>query len=266
MRVEFQVVDGTIARIHLNRPDARNSVGPEDARLIRDYLKRANADDSIRVVVFSSEGDDFCFGADMQEYGRILAEVRAGKRPISEVVAVLNVTLEANRLLRNPKMISIAAAKGWTVGYGVELCIASDFIVASEDTRFYFAETAAGVSMTSGCAKLLPQLVGLANARRLMLFGEKLPAADAQRMGLVASVVPKGHELDAALEMAKRLAAGAPLALATQKRLIDAGAGMDLAALQDLEVQASTWIMLTEDANEASLAFSEKRRPRFRGA
>jgi enoyl-CoA hydratase len=266
MSVAYEVVHGAIARIHWNRPKTRNSIGPDDARQILEYLKRAVADESVRVVVFSGEGDDFSSGADMVEYGDIIADARGGKRPISDLMAVLNVTLETNRLLRNPNILSIAAAKGWTVGQGLELCIASDFIVASEDAKFYFAETQIGVTMTSGCAKLLPQMVGLANARRLMLFGEKLPAAEAQRIGLVAKVVPKGQELDAALEMAKRLAAGAPLALATQKRLLDAGASMDLAAVQDLEVHTSMWISLTEDALEADRAFTEKRPPRFRGA
>src|SRR3990172_11513601 len=134
--VDYDVVRGAIARIHLTRPEPRNSIGPDDARQILRYLRRAIADESVRVFVFSGEGAHFSSGADVVEYGEIASEARAGKRPISDLMAVLNVTLETNRLLRTPNILSIAAVKGWIVGQALELCIASDFIVASEDAKF----------------------------------------------------------------------------------------------------------------------------------
>ena len=265
MSIDYEVIDGRIARIHLNRPETHNSIGPDDARAILSYLKQSAADDAIRVVIFSGEGTNFSSGADLKDYDGLFGDIRSGKRSISAVREIYMTLLETVRVLRDPNLLSIAAPQGWAAGQGLELCIASDFIVASDDVHFYFAESQVGAIMTSGMGKLLPQMVGLANARRLMLFGEKLPIAEADRMGLVTKVVPKGQQVDIALEMAEQLAAGAPLALAHQKRILDAGGAMDLAAVQDLEMNTSVWIGLSDDAVEAGRAFAEKRPPVFRG-
>lgn len=265
MSIDYEVVNHNVARIHLNRPRHRNPISPDDSRAILSHLRTAQADPSVRVVVFSGEGDHFSSGADMAAYNELMHAVRDGKRPLADYISVLQVTADIVRLLRAPGLLSIAAVQGWTVGQGLEMSIASDFIVADETSRFYFAETQIGLTMTSGCAKLLPQMVGLGNARRLMLFGEKITAGEADRMGLLTRVVPSGQALTVALEMAEQLAAGAPLALTHQKRFLDAAAAMDLSAVQDLEMHAAGWLALTEDALEADLAFSEKRTPQFHG-
>lgn len=265
MSIDYEVVRRCIARIHLNRPKSRNPISPDDARGILTHLKTAQSDPPVRVVVFSGEGEHFCAGADLVAYNELMHSVRRGDIPISTYTAVLKDCADIVRLLRAPDMFSIAAVKGWTVGQGLEMAIASDFIVAAQDTRFYFAETQIGLTMTSGCAKLLPMMVGLANARRLMLFSEKLSADEAERMGLVAKRVPVDALLDTAFEMAERLASSAPLGLSHQKRFIDLASSMDLCAVQDLEMHAAAWLALTEDALEADRAFTEKRPPQFRG-
>lgn len=266
MSIDYEVVRQGIARIHLNRPKSRNPISPDDARNILTHLQTAHADPKVRVVVFSGEGEHFCSGADLVAYEELMKSVRNGETPISAYTAVLKDCADIVRLLRTPDLFSIAAVKGWTVGQGLEMAIASDFIIAAEDTRFYFAETQIGLTMTSGCAKLLPMMVGLANARRLMLFSEKLSADEAERMGLVAKRVPVDDLLDTAFAMAEHLAGGAPLGLSHQKRFIDLGLSMDLCAVQDLEMHAAAWLGLTEDALEADRAFVEKRPPRFQGA
>lgn len=266
MSIDYEVVRQRIARIHLNRPKSRNPISPDDARDILKHLKTAQADPAVRVVVFSGEGEHFSAGADLLAYDELMHSVRNGQTPISTYTALLKDCADIVRLLRDPDMLSIAAVEGWTVGQGLEIAIASDFIVAAENTRFYFAETQIGLTMTAGCAKLLPMMVGLANARRLMLFAEKISAGEAERIGLVAKRVPVDALLDTALEMAERLASSAPLGLAHQKRFIDLALSMDLSAVQDLEMHAAGWLALTEDALEADRAFTEKRAPRFRGA
>ena len=266
MSIDYEVVNERIATIKLNRPKVHNAISPQDSRDILEHLKRAQADADVRIVVFTAEGANFSSGADLLAYETLMQAVRTAERPISGYMAVLKDCVEIVRILRTPELLSIAAVKGWTVGQGLEMSIACDFIVASEDTRFYFAETQIGMTMTSGCAKLLPQLVGLGNARRLMMFGEKITASEADQLGLVTKLVPKGESLRAALEMAERLAAGAPLALSHQKRFLDAASSMELSAVQDLEMHAAGWLALTEDALEADRAFAEKRAPKFRGA
>ena len=188
MSIDYAVVNASIARIHLNRPAQKNPIGPGDARQILAHIKTAIAQ-SVRVVVFSGEGENFCSGADMKEYDILMHEIRDAKRSISDLADVLGVCLEINRALRKPELLSICAVKGWTVG--LELSLASDFVVASEDTRFHFAETQIGVIMTSGMSKLLPQMVGLAQARRLMLLGEKISAQEAPMRN---TLVETNHE------------------------------------------------------------------------
>ncbi len=265
MSIDYEVVRDCIARIHLNRPESRNPISPDDSHVILGHLESAQADPAVRVVVFSGEGDHLSAGADMAAYDKLMHAVRNAERPISEYIAVLKDTVDIVRLLRT-ELLSIAAVEGWTVGQGLEMSIASDFIVAGADTRFYFAETQIGMTMTSGCAKLLPQMVGLANARRLMMFGEEISVQEAERIGLITKVVPTGESLNAALEMAEQLAAGAPLALSHQKRFLDVASSMELSAVQDLEIHAAGWLALTEDALEADRAFTEKRTPKFHGA
>src|SRR5205807_102239 len=167
--------------------------------------------------------------------------------------------------LNRPDKLFIAAVHGWAAGQGLELCIASDLIVAAEDARLYFAEVRVGFNMTSGVAKILPLLVGLGNAKRLALLGAKIDAAEAYRMGLVVEVVPAGRHEVRALELAAEAVECAPLAVAAQKRLLDSAIELSLAATQDFEVMSSLRLTSTEDHQEAKRAFAEKRAPHFRG-
>ncbi len=122
-----------------------------------------------------------------------------------------------------------------------------------------------GFAMTSGTAKLLPVLVGLANARKLALLGQTIDGREAYRIGLVVELAAEGEHEAAALRLAEEALKGAPLALAAQKQLLDAGLAMPLEALQDFEVQVSFRLTHTEDHQEAKRAFAAKRRPSFKG-
>jgi len=119
--------------------------------------------------------------------------------------------------------------------------------------------------MTSGTAKMLPLLVGMANARKLALLGQTIDGREAHRIGLVVEVAPAGEHEAAALRLADEALKGAPLAIAAQKALLDAGIAMPLEALQDFEVQVSFRLTHTEDHQEAKRAFAAKRRPAFKG-
>jgi L-asparagine transporter-like permease len=114
-------------------------------------------------------------------------------------------------------------------------------------------------------AKLLPLLVGLGNAKRLALLGAKVDAQEAYRLGLAVELAPAGAHEAAALRLAAEVLQGAPLAVAAQKRLLDGGTEMSLAAAEDAEVASSLRLTYTEDHQEAKRAFAEKRAPRFRG-
>ncbi len=265
MPVELEILKNSVARIHLNNPKTYNSLSPEDSQNLLDQLKQCRDDQAVRVVVFSGEGKHFSSGADLKAYDSLMNDCRTGKRSIADLRHIYTILTDIHRVLRDPNLLSIAAPQGTAAGQGLELCIGSDFTVASDDAKFYFAETQVGAIMTSGMGKLLPQMVGLGNARRLMLFGEKLEMEEAKQMGLVTQVVPKGQQVEVAIERAERLAAGAPLALAIQKRILDAQGSMDLSSVQEFEASVATWIGLTHDAVEAGQAFLEKRPPEFKG-
>ncbi len=250
-----------IAHIRLNRPDRLNAFSAPVERDLNESVKQAVADPDVRVVIFSGQGRGFSAGADLKE--GVGTEDLAG-RSLAERVGQ-TVWLETVRLLRRPDKIFIAAVHGWAAGQGVELCIASDFVVCTEEARFFFAETRVGFNLASGVSRLLPLLVGLANARRLTLLGQTIDGQEAFRLGLAVKVVPEGQHEAAALELAQEASKGAPLAVAVQKHLLDAALETTLTVAQDAEYQASLLLGQTEDAREAARAFVQKRQPVFQG-
>ena len=260
MLIQFEQPDSHIVLLRLNRPDKMNAFSVELERDLLASIRRAADDENVRVIVFAGAGKGFSGGWDLAESDLTDPEHhplsgRAGRHTWLEVV----------RTLRRPDKLFIAAVHGWAAGQGLELCIASDLVVCDDTARFYFAETRVGFAMTSGIAKLLPLVVGLANARRLALLGQTIDSAEAFRIGLVAEVAAAGEHEAAALRLAREALRGAPLAVAAQKQLLDAALAMPLEAVQDFEVQVSFRLTATDDHQEAKRAFAAKRKPEFKG-
>jgi enoyl-CoA hydratase/carnithine racemase len=249
-----------IVQIRLNRPHKMNAFSVSLEREFLEAIRRACADEDVRVVVISGAGRGFSGGWDLGSPDL----TNADQRPPSDL-AGLHTWVEVVRQLRRPDKLFITAAHGVAAGQGLELCIASDLVVAAEGTKFYFAETRVGFNMTSGTARLLPMLVGLANARRLALLGQTIDATEALRLGLIVRITAEGQHEAEALELAHEALRGAPLAMAAQKQLLDSAAEMSLAATIAAEVQTSYRLTNTEDHQEAKRAFAEKRSPVFRG-
>lgn len=262
--VLYEEIEEGVVHIRLNRPEKLNPFSGEMVREFHGAVRRAVEDPEVRAVICSGEGRAFSAGWDLKEGAEEPAEAQAVGGSFAERAGE-TLWLETVRLLRRPEKLFIAAVHGWAAGQGVELCVASDLIVCTESARFYFAETRVGWTLTSGVARLLPQMVGLARARRLCLLGETIDGQEAYRIGLAVAVVPEGQQIAAALELARRALGGAPLAVAAQKRLLDSASEMPLRAAQDAEVQAAMWLGHTRDVAEAARAFSEKRQPVFRG-
>ncbi len=258
--VQYENPAEGVVVIRLNRPAKLNAFSLELERDLLQALEQACADESVRVVVLAGAGRGFSGGWDLSESDLTSVETQ----PLS-TRAGQHTWLRVIRLLRRPDKVFITAVHGWAAGQGLELCIASDLIVAGEDARFYFAEVRVGFNMTSGVAKVLPLLVGLGNAKRLALLGAKIEAAEAHRLGLAVALAPAGEHEARALELAAEVLLGAPLAVAAQKRLFDTALEMSLAATQDFEVMASLRLTATDDHQEAKRAFAEKRPPRFKG-
>lgn len=260
MEVQYEPSGRRIVHIRLNRPEKMNSFSPSLEIDFLEAIRRACEDQEVRVVIFSGQGRGFSGGWDLGSPDLTNADERA----FSEL-AGLHTWVDVVKLLRRPDKLFIAAVHGVAAGQGLELCIASDLVVAAQGTRFYFAETRVGFNMTSGTARLLPMLVGLAQARRLALLGQTIDAAEALQLGLVVKVTPEGEHEQGALELAHEALKGAPLAVAAQKQLLDTAAEMSLAATIEAEVMASYRLTQTDDHQEAKSAFAEKRKPLFRG-
>ena len=246
--------DGAIARITLDRPNKLNALTPAMLAALRETVNRIERDDGIRAVVLSATGDRaFCVGADIDAWadadplGMWRHWVRDGHAVFDHLAR-----------MRQPL---IAAIEGLALGGGLELAATADLRIAGADAAFGLPEADLGtVPGWSGTQRLVRD-IGPAPVKLMALAGERLDALAAERAGVVHRVVPAGTALDAALEMATRIAARGPVAVQLTKQLINAAGGEDTAAT--LEALASGVAAGTQDIREGVASFREKRPPAF---
>jgi 2-(1,2-epoxy-1,2-dihydrophenyl)acetyl-CoA isomerase len=260
VEIEYEQPRDGVVVIRLNRPEKMNALSGSLEHAFLTALEQACDDESVRVVILVGAGDNFCAGWDLQETDQAdpahhPLSARVGHQPWLRLV----------RLLRRPDKLFIAAVHGWVAGQGVELCVSCDLTVCTESARFYFAETRVGFAMSSGTARLLPLMVGLANARKLALLGQTIDGAEAYRIGLAVEVTADGEHEAVALRLADNALQGAPIAVAAQKQLIDAAMEMSLEGIRGYEILTSFRLAQTEDHQEAKRAFAAKRVPVFQG-
>jgi enoyl-CoA hydratase/carnithine racemase len=243
-----------VAWITLNRPDKLNALNRTVFVELGHALKRLDASETAAVGVLTGEGRAFAAGADIQDYVDIsVHDYRAFMdvgRAVSDRIAAL----------RKPV---IAAVRGFALGGGFELVLACDLVVAADNARFGLPETKLGLVPGGGGTQRLPRLVGRMRATELMITGRFLTADEAQAWGIVNQVVPKDELLARAQEMADVVAAQAPGAVSTIKRIVREGADAPLPTALSLEQDATARLIVSDDAREGIAAFIEKRPPRF---
>lgn len=273
---------GGVRRLTLNRPETLNAVTPELRERLIAALAEASADREVRVVVLTGAGRAFCSGADLSGGSGGPgpsgpgpgAEGAGGAGPGAE--GGVRVAGDVARMLRQgvQRMVAavldcekpvLCALNGVAAGVGVQLALACDLVVAAEDAALVQVFARRGLVPDGGAAWLLPRLVGVQRAKELLFFGEKVGAADAERLGLVNRVVP-GAELEKAVaDWAGLLAAGPTRAYALTKALVNASLDADRAACFAAEATAQEINMTTRDAQEGVRAFVERRPARFEG-
>jgi len=254
-------VERGVATITLNRPEVLNALTLEIYAQLRDLFEALRADESVKVVVVTGAGRAFCSGGDVHKI--IGAVLERDMRGHLEFCRMTGQVVRNMRLL--PKPI-IAAVNGVAAGAGAVLALACDLRVMAEGAKFAFLFTRVGLTGADmGAAYLLPRAVGAARAMELLLLGDDLDAAAAERMGLVNRVVPAHRVLPTALEWASRLARGPSLALGMTKRLVNDEWNMDLIASLESEAQAQALMMMGDDHRAFYEAFTEKRAPEFTG-
>lgn len=236
-------VDDGVATLTLNRPEVMNALTFDVYAQLRDLFEALRSDDSVRVVVLTGAGDNFCSGGDVHE---IIGELL--KRDMKEHLEFTRMTgavVQNMRLLDKP---IIAALNGMTAGAGTVIALASDLRIASEKARFAFLFTKVGLTGADmGAGYLLPKVVGMGRAFELLLLGDTIDASTAEHYGLVNRVVPHAELLPAAYEWARRLAQGPTLAISMTKHMLNAELNMDLVSAIEAEAQAQALMLMGND-------------------
>ena len=247
-------VEGQVALCRLNRPEARNALSPELMEELVASVERLDADPEVRCTVIAGSDESFAAGADIGA----LAE-----REFHE--AMFHPAAGFWRRMAECRTPLVAAVSGWALGGGCELALLCDLIVASETAEFGQPEITLGIIPGGGGTQRLARAIGKQRAMELVLTGRRFDAEEAARMGLVNAVVGKREWLDAAFELARRIASRPPLAARLAKQAVLAADETALSAGLEQERRLYELAMATEDRVEGMQAFLEKRTPEYRG-
>lgn len=242
-----------VRTLTLNRPERKNAISPTLWYTLADALREAGNDTSVKAVVLTGAGGAFCSGADLTTTGN--------DHPVRKMRALTDVAL----LLHELPVPTVAKVTGVAVGAGWNLALGCDLVVATPESTFSQIFAKRGLSPDLGGSWLLPKLVGLQQAKRLVLLAETLDAEQARELGLVTWVVA-GEKIDGFVaELGQRLATGPAVALGQAKALLNEGATLTLRDALANEARAQPLNFATADAPEAFAAFAEKREPVFTG-
>ena len=246
-----------VAVLTLDRPEVLNAIGTASADRLQAALDLLHDDDRVRALVLAGEGRAFSAGAD-------LGEIESFTQPYEFRAFVGRMTKVFANLQAFPKP-SVAVVHGFAFGGGLELALSCDLRVAERGARLGLSEMKLGVLPGAGGTQRLPRLIPPAVAKQMILTGEPIDAERAYSLGLVNELAEPGDALATAIDLAGQLAAGAPLALAAGKRLIDEGLPMDLDAAIAYERETVSVLFCSRDRAEGLRAFRERRPGRFRG-
>ncbi|MFJ4531762.1 enoyl-CoA hydratase family protein [Streptomyces nigrescens] len=250
-----------VATVTLARPDKLNALTFEAYADLRDLLAELSRERSVRALVLAGEGRGFCSGGDVEEIigatlGMDTAQLLDFNRMTGQVV----------RAVRECPFPVIAAVHGVAAGAGAVLALAADFRVADPSARFAFLFTRVGLSGGDmGAAYLLPRVIGLGHATRLLMLGDTVRAPEAERLGLISELAEEGRADEAAAALARRLAEGPAMAHAQTKALLTAELDMPLAAAVEMDAVTQALLMNSDDYAEFHAAFTEKRAPKWQG-
>jgi enoyl-CoA hydratase len=237
--------------ITINRPQAKNAVNAAVSQGLADAMDRLDGDTGLSVAVLTGAGGSFSAGMDLKAFAR------------GENVVVKDRGLGFTQ--RPPVKPLIAAVEGYCLAGGCEMALATDLIVASKESAFGIPETKRGLVAAGGGLLRLPQRIPYAVAMELALTGDQLSAVRAHELGLVNVLAEPGGALDAAIELAERITANGPLAVAATKQIIVESRAWSPEEMWDKQAAIYTPVFASNDAKEGATAFAEKRAPKWTG-
>ena len=239
---------GRVLLITINRPEAMNAINSAVSKGISEAAERLDDDPELAAGVLAGTGRAFCAGMDLKAFAR------------GEKIGTID-----DFLRQGTVKPLIAAIDGIAFAGGLELALACDLIVAGEGSRLGIPEVAVGLFAAGGALMRLPRRIGYGKAMEMALTGDPIASEEAERVGLVDRLAPAGKAVNAALEIAERIARNAPLSIAASKHLIRISEGLTdddfWAAQHPLQHQ----VFRSTDAKEGARAFAEKRPPEWTG-
>jgi len=253
--------DGAVLRVRLDRPQRRNALTDEMVLALIETIEAAGSDESVRVIALSGTGDDFCSGFDLGQRGGGGETPRAGSTQ-------RRMRWQVNRLI--PTMLEtqtpiVTAARGWVIGLGLHVLLASDFAVVADGARLRAPFAAMGFTPDSGGSWLIPRLAGIARAKELIMLGREISGAQAADWGMVHRAVPDA-QVDATVgDLVDELASAATVAVGLSKLLIHRGLSVDLERHLADEALAIEVSSRSDDFHEHARARRERRDPKFEG-
>lgn len=254
---------GGVYEITLNRPQSLNALNDEMMQEFSTVLDAVAKDSAIRCVLLKGAGPSFMAGGDVkmfhQELGRSPEQLHTR---FQEFVGALHPMIEKLANLRVPL---VAAVQGAIAGFGVSLTLLCDFVIAAEDSYFTLAYIHLGTTPDGSSTWFLPRLVGLRRAKEISMLGERIPAAEAVRLGLAYKVVPRDSLEAETATLVSRLAAGPTRAYGNTKTLLQSSFNHTLREQMDYEVASFAECASNPDFAEGVTAFMERRKPKFSG-
>jgi len=248
--------NGPVATITFERADKKNALDRPMRERIPRLLEQVQDDVSIRAVVMTGSGADFCAGADVREMGG---------GGIADSMARVEILHRMVRSVVRTDIPVIAAVRGVCVGVGWSMALASDYVIAAPDTRFQFAFRHIGLAPDGGAVHLLSQNLGPIRAKALVYSGRFVSGTEASELGLVSELAPAEDVLGRAHAIAAELAASPTLSLKMTKRQFAAAENQTFEEALSTEMVMQPLMIRSEDFREGTSAFKEKRKPSFKG-
>ena len=238
--------------ITINRPDQRNAVNRAVSYGVCAAVDELDARADLHVGILTGAGGNFCAGMDLKAFLR-------GEVTRVEGRGILGIAMTP------PKKPLIAAVEGYALAGGFEAVLACDLLVAARDAKFGLPEAKRGLAAAAGGLLRLPRLIPPRIAMEIALTGDMVSAERLERFGLVNELVEPGQALEAAIRLARRIVANAPMSIAASKRVIVESRDWPLAEMFARQQEITGPVLASADAREGAAAFAERRAPRWRG-